>query len=320
MEYCIGVDLGGTQLRAALTDVNGTIYEQIRVPTQAAEGSQAVIGRIIACIDHVRAKLTPNDTLLGVGIGSPGPLNPETGVVLTMPNLPGWEQVPLREIVSQRTGLHTEIGNDANAAALGEWVFGGGKGCRNFVYLTISTGIGSGVIEQGRLVLGYQGAGAELGHMILQPEGRLSWEDLASGTALGRAAAKAMPQWPDSLLHSLASSESVTAAHVAQAAAQGDALAKQLMERESELLGLGLVSTMHLFSPEKVLLGGSVITANPWLLDHARQVVKERAIAQVYREVPIDVAQLGDQVGVLGAVALLLYELDRLPSALVAHS
>ncbi len=176
------------------------------------------------------------------------------------------------------------------------------------------------MIEQGRLVLGYQGAGAELGHMILQPEGRLSWEDLASGTALGRAAAKAMPQWPDSLLHSLASSESVTAAHVAQAAAQGDALAKQLMERESELLGLGLVSTMHLFSPEKVLLGGSVITANPWLLDHARQVVKERAIAQVYREVPIDVAQLGDQVGVLGAVALLLYELDRLPSALVAHS
>lgn len=319
MEYCIGVDLGGTQLRAALTDVNGTIYEQIRVPTRAAEGSQAVIGRIIECIDHVRAKLSLNDTLLGVGIGSPGPLNPETGIILTMPNLPGWEQVPLREIISQHTGLYTEIGNDANAAALGEWVFGGGKGYRNFVYLTISTGIGSGVIEQGRLVLGYQGAGAELGHMILQPEGRLSWEDLASGTALGRAAAQAMPQQPDSLLHSLASPESVTAAHVSQAAAQGDALAKQLMERESELLGLGLVSTMHLFSPEKVLLGGSVITSNPWLLEHARQVVKERSIAQVYREVPIDVAQLGDQVGVLGAVALLLYKLDRLPSVAMLH-
>lgn len=318
MEYCIGVDLGGTQLRAALTDVNGTIYEQVRVPTQAAEGSQAVIGRMIECIDRVRAKVGPNDTILGVGIGSPGPLNPETGVILTMPNLPGWEQVPLRDIVTERTGLFSEIGNDANAAALGEWVFGGGQGYRNFIYLTISTGIGSGVIEQGRLVLGYQGAAAELGHMMLQPEGRLSWEDLASGTALGRAAAKAMPDHNDSLLHSLASPESVTAAHVSQAAAQGDAFAKQLMERESELLGLGLVSTMHLFSPEKVLLGGSVITANPWLLDHARQVVKERAIAQVYREVPIEVAQLGDQVGVLGAVALLLYKLDRLPSSSLA--
>jgi glucokinase len=319
MEYCIGVDLGGTQLRAALTDVHGTIYEQVRVPTQAAEGSQAVIGRMIECIDRVRAKVGPNDTILGIGIGSPGPLNPETGVILTMPNLPGWEQVPLRDIVTERTGLFSEIGNDANAAALGEWVFGGGQGYRNFIYLTISTGIGSGVIEQGRLVLGYQGAAAELGHMILQPEGRMSWEDLASGTALGRAAAKAMPTHADSLLHSLATPENVTAAHVAQAAAQGDALATQLMERESELLGLGLVSTMHLFSPEKVLLGGSVITSNPWLLDHARQVVKERAIAQVYREVPIEVAQLGDQVGVLGAVALLLYKLDRLPASTVAH-
>lgn len=308
MKYVVGVDLGGTQLRAALADSAGRIYAEVRTPTEAAEGPDAVIGRIVACIDQVRASLHAEDVLLGVGVGAPGPLDPEEGVVFTMPNLPGWNNVPLRDMLSSRLGLPVELGNDANVAALGEWRFGGGVGKRNVVYITISTGIGAGVIEHGRLVLGYKGAGGELGHMIIQADGRLSWEDMASGTALGNRAAAAMAEEPDTLLHSLTTPKTVTAAHVAIAAARGDRLARQLMQRESELIGVGLVTTLHMFSPEIILLGGSVITSNPWLLDHARQVVKERAIAQVYREVPIEVARLGDQAGVLGAVALLLYQ------------
>jgi len=308
MQYVVGVDLGGTQLRAALADSTGRVYAEVRMPTEAADGPPAVIERMLNCINQVCAAVSSQDALLGIGVGAPGPLDPETGVVFTMPNLPGWQNVPLRDILAERTGLPIELGNDANVAALGEWRFGGGQGRRNVVYITVSTGIGSGVIEQGRLVLGYKGAAAELGHMIISAEGRLSWEDMASGTALGHAAAAAMRETPTTLLHSLATPESVTAAHVSQAAAQHDELAQQLMHRESELLGVGLVTVMHLFSPEIVLLGGSVITSNPWLLHHARQVVKERAIAQVYREVPIEVAQLGDKVGVLGAIALLLYQ------------
>lgn len=308
MTWVVGVDLGGTQLRAALADSAGRIYAEVRVPTEAAEGPHAVIDRIVTCVDKVRASLPAGESLLGIGIGAPGPLDPETGVVFMMPNLPGWQNIPLRDILSERTGSPVELGNDANVAALGEWRFGGGKGKRNVVYITISTGIGGGVIEQERLVLGSQGAGAELGHMIINVEGWLSWEDMASGTALGGAAAAAMRADTNTLLHTMATPETVRAAHVSQAAQAGDALAQRLMDREAELLGVGLVTTLHMFSPEIILLGGSVVTANPWLLNRARDVVKQRTIAQVYRDVPIEVAQLGDQVGVLGAVALLLYQ------------
>lgn len=306
IDYIIGVDLGGTQLRAALADANGTIHTEVRIPTLASEGPEAVIDRTVGVIERVRAAAPADSRVLGVGVGAPGPLDPELGVVFTLPNLPGWSNVPLRTILSERVGLRVALGNDANVAALGEWRFGGGKGRRNVVYITISTGIGAGVIEQNRLVLGYKGAAAELGHMLISSEG--TWEELASGTALARAAARAMRDDPHTALHRVATPASVSAANVARTAAQGDALARQLMERESELIGVGLVNTLHLFSPEVILLGGSVITSNPWLLQRASEIVHERTIAQIYRDVPIGVAQLGDQVGVLGAVALYLYE------------
>lgn len=306
MEYIVGVDLGGTQLRAILADTEGAIHAEKRIPTDADDGPDAVIDRIVACVGEVRGALPAGATLRGLGVGAPGPTDATAGVVFMMPNLPGWHNVPLRAILEERTGLHVELGNDANVAALGEWRFGGGVGKRNVVYITISTGIGGGVIEENRLVLGYKGAGAELGHMVIDAERLLTWEDLASGTALGRAAAEAMRDDNDSALHALATPATVTAAEVARAASQGDALARRLMRREGELIGVGLVNTLHLFSPEVILLGGSVVTANPWLLDIAREIVQRRAIAQVYRDVPIEVARLGPQVGVLGAVALLV--------------
>jgi len=306
MQYVIGVDLGGTQLRAILADVAGAIHAETRIATAGDDGPDAVIGQIVECVTAMRAALPAGATLRGVGVGAPGPTDAAAGVVFMMPNLPGWHNVPLRAILEERTALHIELGNDANVAALGEWRFGGGMGKRNMVYITISTGIGGGVIEENRLVLGYKGAGAELGHMVIDAERLLTWEDLASGTALARTAAEAMRADSSSALHALATPATISAAEVAQAANQGDALARRLMRREGELIGVGLVNTLHLFSPEIILLGGSVITANAWLLDVAREIVQRRAIAQVYRDVPIDVARLGSQVGVLGAVALLM--------------
>jgi glucokinase len=304
--YIIGVDLGGTQLRAALADERGQIYDEVRVRTATDEGSAAVIEQIVACIARVRAALPAGGDLIGIGIGSPGPLDPYEGVVLNPPNIPGWDNIPLRAIITERTGLPVELGNDANSAALGEWMFGAGRGRQNMVYITVSTGIGGGVIADGRLLLGYRGSAAEVGLHIVDPVNFHYWEELASGTGLANAAADAMIDEPGSLLHGLASAETVTAADVSRAAAAGDALALRLMDREGELLGLGLVNILHLFAPEQILLGGSVAIHNPGLIERARTVIRRRAHA-IYQDVPIELAALGDRAGILGAVALFLH-------------
>lgn len=312
MDYVIGVDLGGTYIRAILTNHTGHIYKHVRLLTEATCGPHAVIDRIVDCIQQLVAHIPPQGQVLGVGIGSPGPLDPFEGVVLAAPNLPGWKNIPLRAVVAERTGLSVELWNDANVAALGEWHFGGGIGRRHMVYITVSTGIGAGVIMDGQLLLGRAGAGTELGHTIIDIHGYRTWEDLASGTALAAAAAEAMARETHTFLHTIAQGRSVSAADVALAAAQGDAIAIQLMQREAELLGIGLVNTLHLFSPEIILMGGSVVMANPFLLEGAQRVVHERVLADIYRDVPIELAHLGDQVGVLGAAALILHKHQRI--------
>jgi glucokinase len=306
MQYVIGVDLGGTQLRAALVAADGAVVAHERTRTLVEEGPAAVIGRIVGLIGRVRGALPAGASLLGVGIGAPGPLNPETGVVYAPPEMTGWYNIQLRDAVAGPTGLPTLIENDANVAALGEWRFGAGAGTRHMVYLTISTGIGGGVIIDGRLLLGRLGAAAELGSIYVDAERGLRWEELASGTGLARAAAAAMPGHPTSLLHGLASAETVGAADVARAAAQGDDLALALMEREANLLGTGFASILHIFSPELLLVGGSVALQNPGLLARAREIAYSRALVDLYREVPIAPAQLGERAGVLGAAALVL--------------
>ncbi len=307
MEYVIGVDLGGTQLRAVLVDRSGNVYAQESMLTEAVNGPQHVIDRAVMSIERVRACIPDDGVLLGVGVGSPGPVDPETGIVFTTPNMPGWHYVPLRDMLAERIGLRIELGNDANAAALGEWHFGKGVGCQHLVYVTISTGIGGGVIVDNRLLLGRIGAGGEIGHMLIDAERFQTWENMASGTALGAAAAAALVNNLDTILHTLATPETVTAAHVSQAAARDDRLAQALMQREAELLGVGFVSLLHLFSPQKIIVGGSVVTRNPGLIDAARHTVRKYVISDVYNEVPIEVSALGDRVGLLGAAALFLY-------------
>jgi len=306
MRYIIGVDLGGTQLRAALADEAGTLHEEIRVRTAAEAGPAAVIDQIAESIAHVRASAPADAAILGVGIGSPGPLDPYEGVVFTQPNMTGWTNVPLRDLLAERTGLPVELGNDANAAALGEWYFGSGVGLRNLVYITVSTGIGGGVIADGRLLLGHKGAGAEVGHHIIDWATGASWEDLAAGPGLAAAAAEAMIGDPRSLLHGMATPETVTAVEVAEAAAAGDQLSQRLLDREGELIGIGLVNMLFLYSPEIILLGGGVVVHNPQLIERAKLVIQERTF-DVYREVPVQLAALGGRAGLLGAVALFLH-------------
>lgn len=306
MDYIIGIDIGGTQTRAALVDRAGCIVTSRQSPTRVAEGPHAVIDCIVDYINELREVVPASSNLLGVGLGIAGFVNPKSGVVFASPNLPGWEKVQLRDRVAERTGAKICICNDANAAALGEWHFGGGQGCDNMVYITVSTGIGAGVIMDGRLLSGHLGIGIELGHTVIETRGRKSWEQVASGTAIRAAAAEAMSHHPETLLHRLTTSQHVTAADVSRANQEGDAVAQAIMDHEAELIGIGLVNAIHLFSPEIVLVGGSVITANPFLLDKARRVVYERAMSDIHRLIPIEVAHLGDKVGILGAAALFL--------------
>jgi glucokinase len=285
------------------------------MPTGVADGLDVVLARIVALIERMRRAVPQTGTLLGVGVGSPGPLDPESGVIFSAPNMAGWRNVPLRATLAAQTGLPVVIGNDANAAALAEWLFGGGTGYRHLVYLTISTGIGCGAIVDGRLVLGRLGAAAELGHTLIAVDGAVPtvWENLASGTAMARIAAQAMHAHPHSHLHALATPATVRAADVIAAAAAGDELARELVQRQVQVLGVGLVNALHLFSPAIVLVGGGVIVHNPWLLAQASDVARGLVLDELYRSVPIEVAHLGEQVGLLGAAALLLYRSGLLP-------
>lgn len=310
MKQMIGVDLGGTRLRAVRIDTAGHVSLHRSVATAATGGPEEVISQIESLVKQVIGTASRAE-ILGIGVGSPGPLDPFEGVVLHAPTLQGWVNVPLRAILQERTGLPVIINNDANAAALGEWYFGSGQGCQDFVYVTVSTGIGGGIIANGQLLLGRKGMAGEVGHMQIQPDGPVCscgntgcWESLASGTALARFAAQALQRESRSLLHDRATSEPLTGEHVVAAAAQGDEVAQALLRREGEFLGMGLVNLLHLFSPERITLGGGVAQGMVWLEPHIRRIIAARAMPS-YRDVPIQYAQLGDQAGVIGAATLL---------------
>jgi len=303
MRYVIGVDLGGTNLRAGLVDTHGTILFDTKVDTNVEEGPQAIFGRMVTLIKTVQQQVPSGGTVMGVGIGVPGPLDPFAGFVFAMPNIKGFENTPLRQMLSDATGLDIELGNDANAAAVGEWIFGAGKGLRDLVYITVSTGIGGGVIADGHLVLGHRGSAGEVGHHIIDWHTRMSWEDTAAGPGFARRAAEAMRQHADGMLHQLTTPDHVQGHHIAQAAAAGDPLALRLMDEEGEAIGAGLVNMLHLYSPAKIVLGGGVVINNPQLVERAKVVIAERALA-VYRDVPVEMTQPGDRIGLLGAAAL----------------
>ena len=191
-ECALAVDLGGTELRSAIVDRGGRIDALATTATRAQDGPEAVIEQIAAAVDRLRAAAGER-SVLGLGVGAPGPLDPVAGIAIGPPTLAGWQDVPLAALLRQRLGIEVRIENDANAAALGEWRFGAGRGTRSLVFVTVSTGLGGGVIADGRLLHGRRGLAAEIGHMTIADGSedacfcgvRGCWEALASGTALG---------------------------------------------------------------------------------------------------------------------------------------
>ena len=292
----LGIDIGGTRLRAALVDRAGVLHARREVLTAAREGPQVIISQIAELAAEVLQGVARSD-LAGAGVCCPGPLDTEQGIALGIPTLSGFNDVPIAKMIGEALDLPLALENDGIAAAHGEWRFGAGKGRANLVYVTVSTGIGGGVVLDGRLVHGRKGMAGHVGHMIVVREGdtcscgaRGCWEAYGSGTAFTRRIKMRRPrQGP---------------AEIFAAARYGDPEALALVAEEAGWLAVGITGLLHLYSPEMIVLGGGVANGLDLMLPAIRTRV-DRDAMPAFRDALIVPAGLGENAGLVGAAALL---------------
>jgi glucokinase len=307
----LAIDLGGTKIITAIISNSSQVIAKEYQLTLADEGPQSVIERMFSAIDHILSLRNMNSSqLASISIAAAGAIDSDKGLITSSPNLPGWHDVPLRDIVKEKYRVNTFLINDASAAALGEHRLGAGRGVSNLIYLTVSTGIGGGIIINDKLYSGQCGGAGEIGHMTIDVNGPRCncgnigcFEVLASGTAVAKEAIRRIRQGERSSLIEIVAGkiENITAEKVEMAARGGDSLALEVISRVSDYLGIGMVNLVNIFNPEMIIVGGGMSKMGDLLLNPARQVVRERAFqlsAQAVRIVP---AQLGEDAGVLGA-------------------
>ena len=307
------MDLGGTKILSVVAGSGGKMLSRDYTSTPAGKGPEAVIQAILkSAVRTLKNAGLSKDEIKAIGIAVAGISNPETGILYTSPNLPGWKDVPVRDMIQRELGIKTFLTNDARAAALGEFCFGAGKGARNLIYITLSTGIGGGIIIDGKLYEGAGGAAGEIGHMTIDVNGPQCncgntgcWETLASGTALAREAKRRIEQGASTaiLSHSKGKIGLVTAQSVHAAALEGDKLARELIRQTGCYVGVGLANLINIFNPELIIIGGGLSHVGDMLMEPAKEVAKERAFKASYEAVRLVFARLGDDAGALGAVA-----------------
>ena len=309
-KYVVGVDLGGTKIYTALVDLEGNIKKEKTVETLAHEGEEAVMGRILDTINYV-IDGTDKDLIKSIGIGSPGPLDVKNGVILETANLP-FKNFAIVRTIKETYDLPTYLDNDANVATLGEFMFGAGKGTDNMVFITASTGIGGGAVLNGRLFRGATGNALEVGHMTVSTEGPRCGcgnvgcaEALGSGTAIGKRAKEAVLT---NVTTSLKNYDNVTAKEVFKEAANGDRVAKNILETSLTYLGIAVANTITNFDPEKVVIGGGVVNGGDIVIETIRDVVTERCMSTFVENCTVEKAVLGGKAGGLGAAALAITE------------
>ncbi|MDH7481435.1 MAG: ROK family protein [Armatimonadota bacterium] len=309
----IGIDIGGTKIAGGLVTRQGNVIRLLERPTNAAEGGKAVMERVAELIAELVSSSSAG--VEGIGVATGGQINPETGVVFSAtPLLPGWVGMPIKGILEGRFCLPVRVINDASAAALGEWMFGAARGSRNFVLLTIGTGIGGGVFCDGKLVQGAMGAAGAIGHMVIDCDGRPCncgsrgcLEAYASGTAMANSAlALAEERKLDTqLIRMIRSNHKMGAFFLAQSALAGDEFATEVIREAGEYLGWGFVSLLNLFNPELVVVGGSVAEMGDLLLQPAWEIAMRHSLRREKDPVRITKAQLGNNAGLLGAASLI---------------
>lgn len=311
MRTIISLDIGGTQLRAAVyQDDKREAITQKRIKTNANEPD--TFGRLLKLIEDVMPRDGKVDA---IGASIPGPVDPKTGIIMFTPNIKEWRDFPFAARLMKSFGVPTFLDNDANLAGLAEWKFGAARGHHNVLYLTVSTGVGGGVIISDRLLQGSHGLAAELGHTIVQVDGPLCGcgqrghlEAFSSGTGIERFVADQLKAGRQSVLKP---SKRNSAHDISEAARQGDALSIEAYQIAGKYLGIGVANFLHIFNPSVVVFGGGVSQSGPLLFDSFETSLKEHVIHPRYLEgLKIGRAELGDNSGLLGARALAELKLD----------
>ncbi len=310
--HILGFDVGGTKSIVGVACESGAVLSMRRIETQGHLGPGQALERMKAAAHKVVDEAGVSVDLVGIGCG--GPLDRKSGTLYTVPNLPGWEGICLTGEFGDEFAVPAYLENDANAAAMGEHLFGAGKGVDDFVFLIVGTGIGGGIIASGRIYRGYGENAGEIGHHKIRPDGpscpcgdRGCLESLASGTSIARIARERLASKPNTVLWEwIASAGEVTAELVARAAKEGDEFASRVWSECMENLGIGVANTVNILNPRLVILGGGVTNAGDLLFESVRRVVKQRAMPALAADVEIVPAANGDLMGLMGAFAVAL--------------
>lgn len=313
----IGIDLGGTKILTAVAAENGKIIEKVKLETETELGQDKIKENIFKSIYKVLEKADIKiEEIKAIGIGSPGPLNVEQGIIYESANLP-LENMKIVDLVENETGINTYLQNDANTAALGEKVFGAGKEADDLLYITISTGVGGGIIINGNIYYGHTGNAGEIGHMTVDPAGPQCGcgnygclESFSSGTAIKNMAQRAIENGESTLIKKLAKENKLSAKLVAKAADKGDQKALDIFAKAGYYLGIGIANLVNIFNPEMIILGGGVMKAQEYFLDRAKEEFKKRALKAPADIVKIKEAVLEDEIGVKGAIAVAMQKVE----------
>jgi glucokinase len=321
-KYAIGVDLGGTKILSAVVDAQGKVIGQAKKSTHAEKGPTAVIKRIEKAMNEaVEAAGVQKDHVEAIGVGAPGVVDSNRGIVVQLTNLPGWHNVPLARVLQEWRAVPVVVSNDVRVAAVGEHRVGAGQGVHSMVAVFVGTGIGGGVILNDRLWTGWRASAGEVGHMIVLADGpyavgsgiRGSIEALASRSAIERELRAGLAAGRRSILPELLkekNSDTITSGILAKAVSRNDPLTIEVLRRAAYYLGLHASALINAFDPEMLIYGGGVIEAlGDWLLPQICEVARQHAINKVnLNQVKIVTAKLGDQAGVIGA-ALMAFDL-----------
>jgi len=305
------IDLGGTKIHTALISEDGRMIAEDYRLSMADEGPEAVIQRIFAGIEKLLDEESMSISMIhSIGIASASIIDIDKGLITFSPNLPGLNDIFLRDILHDKYGIDTYLINDSSAAALGEHRYGAGKGVRNLIYLAVSTGIGGGIIIEDKLYLGASGCAGELGHMTIKADGPLCQcgntgclEVLASGTAMAREAKERIRAGENTILVEMAKGviEDITAETISMAARNGDSLAQEVISEAAVYLGVGLANIVNSFNPEMIIIGGGVSKIGDLLFNPAIQEMRRRAFKLPAQAVRILPAELGGNAEVIGA-------------------
>jgi len=314
----IGIDIGGTKTSVVLGTGRCKILDKIKFPTQKEKGPDFTIDNIKKSIKEICKRSNINfESIKKIGISCGGPLNSKKGIILSPPNLPGWDNIPIKEIFEKEFKIPANLENDANAAALAEWKFGAGKGLRNLIFLTMGTGMGAGLILNGKLYSGTNDLAGEVGHIRLEKEGPIgygkegSFEGLCSGGGIAQLARKRIEEYKKNKIDSIlfkVEPNSITAETVGKAALSKDTLALKIIEEVGYYLGLGLSILIDILNPEIIVIGGIAVRLGELILSPARKVVYEEALklsSEVCKIVP---AGLGENIGDVAALCVAIFK------------